>query len=224
MKFKQSDDIAVIGLGRFGQAVVEELIKLGKQITIIDTDSERLKLYEDDAQRLIVGDAAETKLLKAIGVEKIGTIVVAVPDNIEIIAALLELKVKNIIARAVSRRHARVLRQIGVSAILRPEQEAGIRAALIASNEKFILYSKNLQELGDGFVLGNSVIKNKSICNIPIRDLNLNKWEITIVLIKTQQKKIRPTADTVLHENDTVTVIGEIENVTAAFEWFNNQN
>ncbi|TDV24117.1 trk system potassium uptake protein TrkA [Mycoplasmopsis mustelae] len=222
MKYRQSKDIAVIGLGRFGSAVVDELIKLGKQITLIDDSPEKLKLYEDDAQRLIVGDAAETKLLRSIGIEKIETVIVAVPDNIEIIASLLEMNVKNIIARATSRRHARVLRQIGVSVIIRPEQEAGTRAALIASNQKFILYSNDLQELGNGFVLGTSEIKNPKIFNMTIKDLNLNSYGITIVLIKTNNTKIRPTGDTVLNPNDQVTVIGEIDNVTAAFEWFNN--
>ncbi|WP_313770873.1 NAD-binding protein [Mycoplasmopsis felis] len=78
MKYKHSEEIAVIGLGRFGQAVVEQLIKLGKSITIIDEDEDKLKIYADDVERLIVGDAAETKLLKSIGIEKFGTVVVAV--------------------------------------------------------------------------------------------------------------------------------------------------
>ncbi|WP_313770818.1 NAD-binding protein [Mycoplasmopsis felis] len=119
MKYKHSEEIAVIGLGRFGQAVVEQLIKLGKSITIIDEDEDKLKIYADDVERLIVGDAAETKLLKSIGIEKFGTVVVAVLKNIDIISALLELKVKNIIGRAIDRRRARILKQIGVDVIVK---------------------------------------------------------------------------------------------------------
>ncbi|UWW01234.1 NAD-binding protein [Mycoplasmopsis felis] len=119
MKYKHSEEIAVIGLGRFGQAVVEQLIKLGKSITIIDEDEDKLKIYADDVERLIVGDAAETKLLKSIGIEKFGTVVVAVFENIDIISALLELKVKNIIGRAIDRRRARILKQIGVDVIVK---------------------------------------------------------------------------------------------------------
>ncbi|WAM02085.1 NAD-binding protein [Mycoplasmopsis felis] len=119
MKYKHSEEIAVIGLGRFGQAVVEQLIKLGKSITIIDEDEDKLKIYADDVERLIVGDAAETKLLKSIGIEKFGTVVVAVAENIDIISALLELKVKNIIGRAIDRRRARILKQIGVDVIVK---------------------------------------------------------------------------------------------------------
>ncbi|WP_416374275.1 NAD-binding protein [Mycoplasmopsis cynos] len=40
------------------------------------------------------------------------------PENIEIVAALLEIKANNIIARATNLRHARVLRQIGVDTIV----------------------------------------------------------------------------------------------------------
>ncbi|WAM06448.1 hypothetical protein ONA23_05760 [Mycoplasmopsis cynos] len=42
----------------------------------------------------------------------------AIPENIEIVAALLEIKANNIIARATNLRRARVLRQIGVDTIV----------------------------------------------------------------------------------------------------------
>ncbi|BBU47528.1 TrkA family potassium uptake protein [Mycoplasmopsis felis] len=222
MKYKHSEEIAVIGLGRFGQAVVEQLIKLGKSITIIDEDEDKLKIYADDVERLIVGDAAETKLLKSIGIEKFGTVVVAVPENIDIISALLELKVKNIIGRAIDRRRARILKQIGVDVIVRPEYETGIRTALIAANPNFYRFSQNLQELGDDFVLGTTIVKNKNICQKAIKDLDLNNRGINIVLIKTNGKNHRPVGNSFINEGDVVTVIGQTHDVTSAFEWFND--
>ncbi|PPJ44481.1 potassium transporter KtrA, partial [Rhizobium sp. KAs_5_22] len=84
--------------------VIEQLLKLEKNIILIDKEEETVKLYKDDIEKIIIGDAADTKLLKSIRIDKVGTVVVATPDNIEIIAALLELNVKNIITRATSQR------------------------------------------------------------------------------------------------------------------------
>nr|WP_318029006.1 NAD-binding protein [Mycoplasmopsis bovis] len=87
------------------------------------------------------------------------TVVVAVSDNIEIVAALLELNVKNLIVRAKSKTHARVLKQIGANVIIQPEYEAGVRTALIAANPNFMRFSQNLQEIGDNFVMGTNLLK-----------------------------------------------------------------
>ncbi|WP_027121417.1 potassium channel family protein [Mycoplasma leonicaptivi] len=221
MKINYANDIAVIGCGRFGQAVIEQLLKLEKNIILIDKEEETVKLYKDDIEKIIIGDAADTKLLKSIRIDKVGTVVVATPDNIEIIAALLELNVKNIITRATSQRHARVLRQIGVNIIIRPEYESGTRAALIAANKNFVRYSENLQEIGDNFVLGTTTIKNMELNGKQLKDLNLNDRGITLVLIKSKGKSIRPTGTSLLHYDDLVTIIGQVDDITSALEWLN---
>ncbi|QNM93794.1 TrkA family potassium uptake protein [Mycoplasma sp. Pen4] len=221
MKIKYKDDIAVIGVGRFGQAVIDELLHLNKSVIIIDKDEEGSKLYTDDVDRIIIGDAADMRTLKSIGIDQIETVVVAVADNIEIVAALQELKVKNIIARAKSKRHARVLKQIGVTVIIRPEYESGTRAALIAANKNFIRYSSDLQEIGDNFVIGSTTIKNAALNDKKVREIGIAERGITIVLIKSKNVSKRATGDVVLKLDDIVTIIGEVGDVTSALQWFN---
>ncbi|TQC54525.1 potassium channel family protein [Mycoplasmopsis cynos] len=221
MKVKFIEDIAVIGAGRFGQAVVDQLLKLGKTVTFIDKDEEKIKSYKDDIENLIVGDAADIKLLKANKLERFGTIVVAAPENIEIVAALLEIKANNIIARATNLRHARVLRQIGVDTIVSPEYEAGKRTALIAANSSFVKYSENLQEVGDDFVIGTTIVKNFSLDNKLVKDIDFNSRGVTLVLIKSKGISIRPTGMSKIYYNDILTFIGEISDVNSTFEWLN---
>ncbi|WLP85948.1 potassium channel family protein [Mycoplasma seminis] len=224
MKLKYKNDIVVIGTGRFGQAVIEQLLKLERNVLILDKDSENTKLFADEVDRIIIGDAADTRTLKSIGIDQMETVVVAVSDNIEIVAALLELKVKNIIARATSKRHARVLKQIGVDVIIRPEYESGIRAALIATNSNFIRYSQNLQEIGGNFVIGSTKVNNEQLENQRIKDLKLSQMGITIVLIKSGNTFKRATGDAIIQIGDIVTIIGEVANVTNALEWLNDKD
>ncbi|WP_027120613.1 potassium channel family protein [Mycoplasmopsis lipofaciens] len=223
MRKKNNEDICVIGANRFGGAVIGQLSKMNRSLLIIDKDEEVLKTYTDIAQKIVIADAADMRALKALNIQDMDTVVVTVPNNIEIVAALLELKVKNIIARATSRRHARVLEQIGVNVIVRPEYEAGVRTALIAANPNFIKYSKNLQEIGDDFVMGTTLITNQTLVNKSIKDVNFHEYGISVVLIKRGVEIILPNGLTTLKYNDLLTILGKVEDVTHAFGILNKQ-
>ncbi len=218
---KKKDDICVIGAGRFGSAVIGQLSKMNCSILLIDKDEESLKNFSDMVQKIVIADAADMRALKALNVQEIDTVVVAVPENIEIVATLLELKVKNIIARATSKRHARVLQQIGVNVIIRPEYEAGVRTALLAANPNFIKYSANLKEIGDGFVMGTTLLTNPKLIDKEIKNLNFYDSGISIVLIKRGAENILPNGLTVLKEGDLITILGKVEDVTQAFGLLN---
>lgn len=207
-------DICVIGMGRFGSAVVSKLIELEQNVLAIDRDEQKLIPLKDKTTSSIILDAADLNALVAAGVGEIDTVIVGVGDNIEIIAALLELKVKHIIARAKTHRHARVLRQIGVDVIIRPEEESGTRTALIATNSNFINFSHSLREIGDGFVIGSTTVKNIKYIGISLKDLSLNKKGITIVLVKNKENSVLPDGLLKLQLDAVITIVGKVENVT----------
>nr|WP_318024751.1 TrkA family potassium uptake protein [Mycoplasmopsis pullorum] len=221
MNLKHKEDICVIGTGRFGQAIIGQLLKMNKSVFVIDKMEENVKMYANEVERAVVADAADMKALEALKIYQMETVVVAVPDNIEIVAALLELGIKNIIARATSKRHARVLKQIGVNVIIRPESESGIRTALIAANDNFIKYSQNLLELGDNFVVGTTIIKNVELDGKMIRELALNNKGVTIILIKRNEKSMRAQGDTKIFLDDLVSLVGKVEDVTNVLGLFN---
>lgn len=207
-------DICVIGMGRFGNAVASKLIDLEQNVLTIDRDEQKLLQLKDRTASSIIMDAADMNALKAAGVANIDTVVVGVGDNIEIIAALLELKIKHIIARAKTHRHARVLRQIGVDVIIRPEEESGTRTALIATNANFINFSHSLKEIGDGFVIGSTTVKNEKYIDVQLKELSLNKKGITIVLVKNNSTSVLPNGLLKLNKDSVVTIVGKVEHVT----------
>ncbi|EGV00048.1 potassium channel family protein [Mycoplasmopsis columbina] len=220
---KKSQDICVIGAGRFGSAVISQLAKSNASLLLIDKNEDNLKKFSDVAEKIAIADAADIKSLRALKVDEMDTVVVALSDNIEIVASLLELKVQNVIARATTKRHALVLEQIGVNVIVQPEYEAGIRTALLATNTNFTKYSKNLQEIGDDFVMGTVVMANNSLVDKAIKDIKFNELGISVVLIKRGTEFILPNGFTVLKDQDLITILGKIDDVTQAFEEFNKE-
>ncbi|OYD26964.1 trk system potassium uptake protein TrkA [Mycoplasma testudineum] len=221
--FKYKNDIAIIGMGRFGSAVANQLIKMNKSVVIIDSDEELLRPWADQVNSVYAADASDLNALQKIGITDIKTVIVAAPNNIEIVATLLELKVNNIIARSTNVKHARVLKQIGVDRIVLPEMESGTRTALIAGNDNFIKFSENMNEIGDGFVISSTNLYNSKIEGKKLKDLNLTKRGVSIILIKQNNVSKIPTGDTVLGHGDLITMIGKIELINDIIIVFNRQ-
>lgn len=217
----KKENICVIGAGRLGRATITQLHKLNKSVLVIDKDVKNLNSIKDYASHIIEADAADINTLEAIGFENIDTVIVALADNIEIIAALLELEVKNIIARAVNKRHARVLKQIGVNWIVSPEEEAGIRLALFSTNNNFFKYSETLQELPGGFVIGSTTITSPKYIGKTIKNSKFSNLQVSVVIIKRETTTILPFGEFVFNKDDLVTFIGQIDNVIKVFELVN---
>ena len=224
MSKKTIKDICVIGIGRFGAAVTEQLLELKKHVLAIDcVESNLVKIARKTNTAVL--DATDVESLEGIGITRFETVIVAnTSNNVEIAAALKELGVVNIIAKSSNKTHERVLRQIGVDVIIRPEFEGGVKAALIASNSNFIKYSESLQEIGDGYAIGSTRITNSKFIDKPLMNLNFANLGVSAVSIRTSGKVTLPRGDVQLKKDDIITIIGKLQNITKAFEELNIEN
>lgn len=128
----------IIGLGKFGVALANALVDAGKQVMIIDVDSEKVTEIADNVTNAVIGDASNMNLLKASGVADYDCAVVCMTSNIsDIILVTIQLKelgVKHVIARAVNEGHKKVLEHVGADEIVYPEHDMGERLAFKLSN------------------------------------------------------------------------------------------
>ncbi|MBR3571360.1 MAG: TrkA C-terminal domain-containing protein, partial [Mycoplasmataceae bacterium] len=79
-------------------------------------------------------------------------------------------------------------------------------------------------ELGDGFVIGSTQLLDDKFTNIPLKNLQFNRFNVSIILVKRANESFLPTADFVLNLGDELTIVGEISNVTKIFGLLNAQN
>ena len=56
---------AVIGIGRFGESLISELVRLGHEVLAIDTDENRVDDIASIATQAVQADAMDEKVLKA---------------------------------------------------------------------------------------------------------------------------------------------------------------
>jgi trk system potassium uptake protein len=121
--------VAVIGLGRFGEAVALRLVALGHEVVGIDEDPAIVQKLADDMPHVVRADSTECEALMALGVNEVDYAVVAIGADLEgsmlTVLALTEIGVKDIWAKASTRRHGLILERLGVTKVVFPEADMG---------------------------------------------------------------------------------------------------
>ncbi|WP_338998595.1 TrkA family potassium uptake protein [Fusobacterium animalis] len=200
----------VIGLGRFGTSVAKTLYEAGENILGIDVSEELVqdRINNNILKNAIIGDASDGKILKDIGAENFDVAFVCIGDieaSVMIALNLKELGIKSIIAKAINKKHGKVLTKIGATEIVYPEEHMGKRIAELTMNTDIIEHLK----FSDNFVLvevkAPSIFWNNSLIKLDVR----NKYNINIVGIKKSKGEFlpNPTANVVIEEGDILVII-----------------
>ena len=208
----------VIGLGRFGTSVAKTLYEAGENILGIDVSEELVqdRINNNILKNAIIGDASDGKILKDIGAENFDVAFVCIGDieaSVMIALNLKELGIKSIIAKAINKKHGKVLTKIGATEIVYPEEHMGKRIAELTMNTDIIEHLK----FTDNFVLvevkAPSIFWNNSLINLDVR----NKYNINIVGIKKAQEEFipNPTANIIIEEGDILMIITDKKSVEA---------
>ncbi|MCP4567796.1 MAG: TrkA family potassium uptake protein, partial [FCB group bacterium] len=126
-------EFAIIGLGNFGATVAEELAGLKCRVTAIDIDKGRVGQVQDLVDLAILSDATERAFLENIEVDKFDCFIIStgVDSHAAILITLYlsELGAKRIIVKANSSDHAKILRKVGASETIIPEEQMAVRLA-----------------------------------------------------------------------------------------------
>lgn len=124
---------AVIGLGQFGMAVAMTLAESDCDVLAIDDKEENIQEIADKVAYAVKADVREPGILKTLGVQNVDVAIIAVSENIEAsVNATMQAKdlgVPQVIAKATTRLHGRILSKIGADEVIYPEQSMGLRVA-----------------------------------------------------------------------------------------------
>lgn len=126
---------AVIGLGRFGRAVCSTLHELGYEVLGIDRDERpvALALTEHIVSHALQLDSTEPTALEEAGIYEFDTVIVAIGNYIqESTITTLNVKeggVKQVVAKASSEIHGKLLQRVGADLVVFPEREMGCNLA-----------------------------------------------------------------------------------------------
>ena len=107
----------VIGLGRFGETVAGELMRLGHEVLGIDTDERRTRAMADRLTRAVTGNASDEKVLEELNIKQFDAAVVAIGSNLEgsilVTLALKQIGVRLVWVKALNDAHHRIVQKLG---------------------------------------------------------------------------------------------------------------
>ena len=132
-KTKKDEQLyAVIGLGRFGFALAEELASKGKDVLVIDKDREKINRAAEFTDNAFVTDVLVADNLAAAGSADADVAVIGIGARIDVSILttlnVMKLGVKRVIAKATSKEQGEVLERLGAEVIY-PEHDMAIRLA-----------------------------------------------------------------------------------------------
>ena len=200
--------VIVIGLGRFGAATAGQLDRLDREVLAVDEDAALVQKWSERVTHAVQADARNIDALRQIGAQDFSIAVVAVGSSIEasvlITANLVDLKVPQIWAKAISQSHGKILSRIGANHVIYPEAEAGERVAHLVSGRMI-----DFIEFDDDFALVK-MYPPKPIRGVALGDSHVRtKYGITVVGVKSPGKDFTyATAETVISNHDLIIVSG----------------
>ncbi len=174
----------VIGLGRFGSSIARALSEKNFEVLAIDDNEDRVKEMEGVVSQAVVMDATDEKGLKELGVAHFDTAIVSmgetVEDSIMITLSLKEMGLKNVIVKAKSDLHSKILKKVGADRIIFPEREMAEKLAANLASPKIF----DIIELSEIHGIIEMVVPKKMV-NKTLSELNLrDKYKVSVIAMK----------------------------------------
>ncbi|MDP2858543.1 MAG: TrkA family potassium uptake protein [Bacillota bacterium] len=200
---------AVLGLGRFGASVGRVLSEMGYEVLGVDSDEDKVNDMSSVLTQAVVADGTDEAALQSLGVRNLDCVVVAVGDlqaSILMTVVLKEMGVKEVVAKASSDLHGRVLTKVGADRVVFPEREMGARVAQNLASANIIDFIELAPDFSIAEVSATGTLVGKSLRQLSLRQ----RFGVNVVAIKSGSDiNVSPKADDVIQEHDVLVVIGE---------------
>lgn len=207
------DGVLVIGLGRFGTAVAETLMKLGHQVLGVDADPGNVQRTAGHLTHAVEADATDEEVMRQLGAGEFTRAVVGIGTDLEAsilsTSVLAALEVPDIWAKAITVPHGRILERVGAHHVVFPEHDMGRRVAHLVTGRMI-----EFVQLDEGFALVE-LRPPRQIVGRSLGDAQVRKrFGITVVCIKPAGGSFTyATQDTVPGPDDILVVAGETDRV-----------
>ena len=205
----------MIGLGRFGSALVKTLAEAGQEVIAIDKDEQKVKAVRKYTDFAFIVESLTAETLEETGVQNCQTVTICIGEtmDISILTTLLVIKmgVPRVISKANSQAHGEVLKLIGATVVY-PEADMAVRMGkrLISGNLMDYIALDDHIEVRRIQVEGSIV--GRSIQEINVR----RKYGINVIAVERgHQTQVDFSPQFKFAMGDIVTVIGKVEQIEA---------
>lgn len=215
---KETISYGIIGLGRFGFALAEELARSGADILVIDKDEEKVREAREFTENALVVHGLDKKSLKDTGIQNCDVAVVCVGENKEFSILttlnLVGMGISTVIAKAASPEHGEILERLGAEVVY-PERDMAIRLANRLETSKVLDFIQLSEQINISKLQLPKNLIGKTVANSGLRP----KFGLNVIAIENNgevMEVIRP--DYVFRDGDVLIISGKKENVLRLVE------
>jgi trk system potassium uptake protein len=205
--------VLVVGLGRFGSSVADSLISLGHEVLAVDSRAPVVQKLADRFTHVVQADSTNEQAMRQLGAGEFERAVCGIGTEIEAsvltVAVLVDLEVKEIWAKAITREHGRILERIGAHHVVYPEHAMGQRVAHLVTGKMI-----DFIEFDDGFAIVKTRAPQESLDRTLAEAALRSRYGVTVVGVKSRGQDFtyaRP--ETVVRRGDLLIVSGPTNKV-----------
>jgi len=225
---KMKDHYIVCGFGKTGKHVLEDLLKKGLEVVIIESDSERnekLKALYSDKYIHLDADATDDAVLIQAGIQKAKFIISVLSTDAENLFVTLSAKDLNkdikVITRVAETNSSEKFKKAGADFIVSPIEIATDRIVSIATTSadfySFVEFAGAKDEM-KAYQFGQVEIKEGSdLVNKTYREANIpNRTNLVVIGFYSSmmsELQVNPKADNLIQLGDKLLVFGNEEQI-----------
>ena len=214
----------VIGLGTFGRSIAQTLYENGKMVLAIDQQEERVQKVIDDeiASDAITLDVTDENSIKKVVNDDFDTAFVCIGNNTQssvfVTVILKEIGIKTIICKAKNELQGKILKKIGATSVVYPEETMAKETALGVIRPNITEHFKFSEKYRMFEIKAPKDFVGKNLIELNLR----NKYEMNIIGIKSKEElNIMPLPNTAISESDILLVIANIEKMALFWKKYN---
>lgn len=205
--------ILVIGIGRFGKHLCQDLVENGNDVMAVDENEENLEEILPIVTSAKIGDCTKEEVLRSFGVSNFDICFVCIGTNfqssLEVTNLLKEMGAKYVISKATRDIQAKFLLKNGADEVVYPDRDIAKRMATRVSMNHVYDYV----ELGPYSIYEIQPLKEwigKSIREVDFRA----KYNVSIIGIKQgEETTLMLTPEHIFATEEHLMVVGKKEDI-----------
>ena len=215
--------VCVIGAGRFGAAVAQELYQSGHDVLAIDSDEAKVQDLLGHVTYAVRADASNESVLKELDVADFDVAVVAlgsenVQSSILITVLLKSIGVPFVIARASNELHGSTLERVGADRVVFPEMESARRTAHVGFNAGIIDYMPIVPNFGISKMRPPEEMFGRTLEEVGLSG-SQDKHGVSVLAIRRGRTSfLHPAKDEEIKPGDVLIVAGANEHIGRLYD------
>ena len=210
--------VLIIGMGRFGHHLTNNMISLGNEVMIVDKDESRLEDLTKLISNIKIGDCTNEDVLRSFGVANFDICFVTIGESfqnsLETTSLLKELGAKLVISRAERDVQEKFLLRNGADKVVYPEKQVAKWASIRYTDDHILDY----MEVDASHAIFEVEVPyewiGKTVGGLDIR----RKYDINILAVKNEgEVSIAVSPNTVLIAGSTILVLGDYKAIQKCF-------